>query len=77
MLTQHLFFLKNIKKGEGNMLEALVFVGVTTVFTIGAGLISIAVAERIIEEVDKMEEEKDYVYMKDGTPVEYNEDDQE
>lgn len=58
-------------------LEALVFVGVTTVFTIGAGLLSIALAERIIEEADKMEEEKDYIYMNDGTPVEYNEDDQE
>lgn len=57
-------------------IEALVFVGVTTVFTIGAGLLSIMLAERIIEEADKMEE-KDYVYMKDGTPVEYNEDDQE
>lgn len=57
-------------------LEALVFVGVTTVFAIGAGLLSIALAERIIEEADKMEE-KDYVYMEDGTPVEYNEDDQE
>lgn len=57
-------------------LEALVFVGVTTVFTIGAGLLSIVLAERIIEEADKMEE-KDYVYMEDGTPVEYNEDDQE
>lgn len=59
------------------VLEVLVFAGVTTVFTIGAGLLSIALAERIIEEADKMEEEKDYVYMKDGTPVEYNEDDQE
>lgn len=58
------------------VIEALVFVGVTTVFTIGAGLLSIALAERIIEEADKMEE-KDYVYMEDGTPVEYNEDDQE
>lgn len=58
-------------------IEALVFVGVTTVFTIGASLLSIALAERIIEEADKMEEEKDYVYMEDGTPVEYNEDDQE
>lgn len=58
-------------------IEALVFVGVTTAFTIGAGLLSIMLAERIIEEADKMEEEKDYVYMNDGTPVEYNEDDQE
>ena len=57
-------------------IEALVFVGVTTVFTIGAGLLSIMLAERIIEEADKTEE-KDYVYMEDGTPVEYNEDDQE
>ena len=29
-----------------------------------------------MEEVVKMTE-KDYVYMNDGTPVEYNEDDQE
>ena len=59
------------------MLEVLIFVGVSTAFTVAAGLISIKVAEHIVEEAEKMEEEKDYVYMDDGTPVEYNEDDQE
>ena len=58
------------------MLEALVAMGVVTTFGVTAAMISVKIAERIIEEAEKMEE-KDYVYMNDGTEVEYNEDDQE
>ena len=58
------------------MLEALVAMGMVATFGTVAGLLSIKVAEHIIEEAEKMEE-KDYVYMNDGTEVEYNEDDQE
>ena len=57
--------------------QALLAIGIVGTFGIVAGLISIKVAEHIVEEAEKMEEEQDYVYMKDGTPVEYNEDDQE
>lgn len=55
--------------------QALLAMGIVGTFS-AAGLISIKIAEHIVEEAEKMEE-KDYVYMEDGTPVEYNEDDQE
>ena len=58
------------------LVEALVAAGIVTTFETVAALLSIKVAEHIIEEAEKMEE-KDYVYMNDGTEVEYNEDDQE
>lgn len=58
------------------LVEALVAAGIVTTFGTVAALLSIKVAEHIIEEAEKMEE-KDYVYMNDGTEVEYNEDDQE
>lgn len=56
--------------------QALLAAGIVGTFGAAAGLISIKIAEHIVEEAEKMEE-KDYVYMEDGTPVEYNEDDQE
>lgn len=56
--------------------QALLAMGIVGTFGAAAGLISIKIAEHIVEEAEKMEE-KDYVYMEDGTPVEYNEDDQE
>ena len=56
--------------------QALIAMGIVGTFSVAAGLISIKIAEHIVEEAEKMEE-KDYVYMEDGTPVEYNEDDQE
>ena len=58
------------------LVEALVAAGIVTTFGTVAALLSIKVAEHIIEEAEKMEE-KDYVYMNDGTEVDYNEDDQE
>ena len=56
--------------------QALIAMGIVGTFSVAAGLISIKIAEHIVEEADNMTE-KDYVYMEDGTPVEYNEDDQE
>ena len=56
--------------------QALIAMGIVGTFSGAAGLISIKIAEHIVEEAEKMEE-KDYVYMEDGTPVEFNEDDQE
>jgi hypothetical protein len=58
--------------------QALLAIGIVGTFGTVAGLISIKVAEHIVEEAEKMEEEQeDYVYMNDGTPVLYNEEDQE
>ena len=58
--------------------QALIAIGIVESFSTAAGLISIKVAEHIVEEAEKMEEEQeDYVYMNDGTPVLYNEEDQE
>ena len=56
--------------------QVLIAMGILGTFSAAAGLITIKIAEHIVEETEKMEE-KDYVYMKDGTPVEFNEDDQE
>lgn len=56
--------------------QALLAIGIVGTFGAAAGLISIKIAEHIIEEAEKMEE-KDHVYMNDGTPVEFNEEDQE
>lgn len=64
------------------IINTLIFSGITITF----GMVAILLAERIIEEdinkeimttkeADDME--KDYIFMNDGTPVEYNEDDQE
>lgn len=58
------------------LFEALAAMGIVATFSVAAGLISIKIAEHIVEEAEKMEE-KDYVYMDDGTPVEFNEEDQE
>lgn len=57
--------------------QALLAIGIVGTFGAAAGLISIKVAEHIVEEAEKMEEQEDYVYMNDGTPVLYNEEDQE
>lgn len=56
--------------------QALIAMGIVGTFSTVAGLLSIKIAEHIVEEADQMEE-KDYVYMEDGTSVEFNEDDQE
>jgi hypothetical protein len=69
--------------------QALAAFGMIVTFSATAGLISIKIAERICDEAMKQEEqerlitteeedlEKDYLIMKDGTLVEYNEEDQE
>lgn len=57
--------------------QTLIFLGITSTFTFfaAAGIISLIHIIGLPEEDENME--KDYVYMNDGTPVEYNEDDQE
>ena len=57
--------------------QALAAIGIVGTFSAAAGLISIKIADRICDEAMKQEEQEDYVYMNDGTPVEFNEDDQE
>lgn len=57
--------------------QALLAIGIVGTFGAAAGLISIKVAEHICDEAMKQEEQEDYVYMNDGTPVLYNEEDQE
>lgn len=57
--------------------QALIAIGIVGTFGTAAGLISIKIAERICDEAMKQEEQEDYVYMNDGTPVLYNEEDQE
>lgn len=57
--------------------EALLAMGIVGTFSAVAGLITIKIAERICDEAMKQEEQEDYVYMNDGTPVLYNEEDQE
>ena len=56
------------------LLQAFAALGIIVTFSAIAGLITIKIAERICDEA--MEQE-DYVYMNDGTPVLYNEEDQE
>lgn len=57
--------------------QALLAMGIVGTFGAAAGLISIKIAERICDEAMEQEEQEDYVYMNDGTPVLYNEEDQE
>ena len=54
--------------------EALLAMGIVGTFSAVAGLVTIKIAEHICDEA--MEQE-DYVFMNDGTPVLYNEEDQE
>lgn len=64
------------------IVSTLIFSGVMVAFATTACFIATRIIEEDInkelmtaKEVDDME--KDYVYLNDGTPVEYNEDDQE
>ena len=59
------------------LLQAFAALGIIVGFTATAGLITIKIAEHICDEAVEQEEQEDYVYMNDGTPVLYNEEDQE
>lgn len=59
------------------LVQALLAVGIVGSFSAAAGMISIKIVDRICDEAMKQEEQEDYVYMNDGTPVLYNEEDQE
>lgn len=57
--------------------QTLLAIGIVASFSTAAGLLTIKIAEHICDEAMKQEEQEDYVYMNDGTPVLYNEEDQE
>lgn len=57
--------------------QTLLVIGIVGAFSATAGIITIKIAECICEEAMEQEEQEDYVYMNDGTPVLYNEEDQE
>ena len=60
--------------------QTLLALGIVGAFSATAGIITIKIAECICEEAmeqEGLEELEDYVYMNDGTPVLYNEEDQE
>lgn len=54
--------------------ETLLAMGIVGTFSAVVGLITIKIAEHICDEAT---EQEDYVHMNDGTPVLYNEEDQE
>ena len=57
--------------------QALIAIGIVASFSTAAGLLTIKIAEHICDEAMEQEDQEDYVYMNDGTPVLYNEEDQE
>lgn len=57
--------------------QALIAIGIVASFSTAVGLLTIKIAEHICDEDMEQEEQEDYVYMNDGTPVLYNEEDQE
>ena len=58
------------------LMQAMIAVGILGTFSAVAGVLAIKVSEYIVDEYEK-NEEKEYVYIDYGTPVEYNEEDQE
>lgn len=59
------------------LVEAALALTMITGLTMGAGFLAIAIVDMLTEAERQEDNEKDYVYMNDGTPVEYNEEEQE
>ena len=59
------------------VVEAALALTMITGLTMGAGFLAIAIVDMLMEAEKQEDNEKDYVYMNDGTPVEYNEEEQE
>lgn len=59
------------------LVEAALALTMITGLTMGAGFLAIAIVDMLTEAEKQEDNEKDYVYMNDGTPVEFNEEDQE
>ena len=59
------------------LVEAALALTMITGLTMGAGFLAIAIVDMLTEAERQEYNEKDYVYMNDGTPVEFNEEEQE
>lgn len=59
------------------LVEAALALTMISGLTMGAGFLAIAIVDMLMEAEKQEDNEKDYVYMNDGTPVEYNEEEQE
>ena len=59
------------------LVEAALALTMITGLTMGTGFLAIAIVDMLTEAERQEDNEKDYVYMNDGTPVEFNEEDQE
>lgn len=59
------------------LVEAVLALTMISGLTMGAGFLAIAIVDMLMEAEKQEDNEKDYVYMNDGTPVEFNEEDQE
>ena len=55
--------------------DTMIFLGIMVALAYVTTIGALTIIERSMKEEKEME--KDYVYMNDGTAVEYNEDDQE
>ena len=59
------------------LVEAVLALAMVSGLAMGAGFIAIGIVDMLMEAEKQEGNEKDYVYMNDGTPVEFNEEDQE
>ena len=59
------------------LVEAVLALTMVSALAMGAGFIAIGIVDMLTEAENQEDNEKDYVYMNDGTPVEFNEEDQE
>lgn len=59
------------------LVETFLALTMITGLTIGAGFLAIAIVDMLMEAEKQEDNKKDYVYMNDGTPVEFNEEEQE
>lgn len=59
------------------LVEAALALTMITGLTMGAGFLAIAIVDMLTEAEKQEGNGKDYVYMNDGTPVEFNEEEQE
>lgn len=59
------------------LVEAVLALTMVSGLAIGAGFLAVGIVDMLMEAEKQEDNEKDYVYMNDGTPVEYNEEEQE
>lgn len=59
------------------LVETVLALTIISGLVMGAGFLAIAIVDMLMEAEKQEDNEKDYVYMNDGTPVEFNEEDQE